>query len=49
MCPPSSVLNVEKDRYTDQDVTTKLLQIAEEEAVKGKELELVRYPATWLL
>ncbi len=31
--------------YTDRDVTAKLLQIVKEEATKGKELELMRYPA----
>lgn len=42
---PALVCDQCGESYTDRDVTAKLLQIVKEEAAKGKELELIRYPA----
>jgi YgiT-type zinc finger domain-containing protein len=42
---PALVCDQCGESYTDRDVTAKLLQIVKDEAAKGKELELIRYPA----
>ena len=42
---PALVCDQCDESYTDRDVTAKLLQIVKDEAAKGKELELMRYPA----
>jgi len=42
---PALVCDQCGESCTDRDVTAKLLQIVKEEATKGKELELMRYPA----
>jgi len=42
---PALVCDQCGESYTDRDVTAKLLQIVNDEAAKGKELELMQCPA----